>query len=257
MSHILKQNQGDKVLRQSQGEKILKSNFDLGNSYHNNVVSSAIYISIPYFSNIPQNQFGSLELFFGTIQAASAGIVSSGFLLIQAINITSGVALTFGGLYSSLPATIWTNSNHIVIDGDGKLYTQGLLRVDSTGVLSGSNIGDFRIGGRIGLPAQTWYGKIAYVRYYSRKIGIDEVVFSFNKGLGNEPLITLNLEIEYLFTRAEILDFSVAQDGSSMRVGVRNSGSVVHAHGEIIGLPAGTLTEKRDYANTNLIKAFL
>ena len=57
--------------------------------------------------------------------------------------------------------------------------------------------------------------------------------------------------------KAEILDFSAAQDGSDMRVGVRNFGSVINGHGEIIGLPAGTLEEQVDYANANLFVNFL
>jgi len=98
---------------------------------------------------------------------------------------------------------------------------------------------------------------IAFNRFFSfsRKISQPEFLYLYNLGNGNEPLTFSGLDVFLKNNLAEILDFSVAQNGSDMRVGCRDySGN--NRHGEIINLPAGTLQQKCDYANANLFQSW-
>lgn len=66
----------------------------------------------------------------------------------------------------------------------------------------------------------------------------------------NEPSSNQGLISQVQMSNAEILDFSALQNGSDMRVGCRDI-SGANAHGEFIGLPAGTNAEKLIFANAN------
>jgi hypothetical protein len=92
-------------------------------------------------------------------------------------------------------------------------------------------------------------------RLFNRVFNITEILYNSNNGTYNEPFSLLGIEVWYKFDLAEILDFSDALDNSDLRVGVRDfSGN--NRHGELINLPAGTLQEKLDYANANLIVTY-
>lgn len=97
--------------------------------------------------------------------------------------------------------------------------------------------------------------KINRVVVYSRYVNSSEMLYYYNNALGNDPQSMLNIEIDIHLDKAEILDFSLLQDGSDMRVGCRDY-SGFNRHGEIMNLPAGTLQQKVDYANANLFVPF-
>lgn len=99
--------------------------------------------------------------------------------------------------------------------------------------------------------------KINRVSIFNRQHSTEERLYYYNQASGSDFLTPNKIVLDINFQNgAEILDFSVAQDGSDMRVGVRDySGS--NYHGEIINLPAGTLQEQLDYANANLFVPFI
>lgn len=72
--------------------------------------------------------------------------------------------------------------------------------------------------------------KLDEVRFYNRKLLLDELVLNDNSGVGNNPSTTENLFAWFKFEEFETLDFSVQQDNSDLRLGVRDlSGHNNHA----------------------------
>jgi hypothetical protein len=86
---------------------------------------------------------------------------------------------------------------------------------------------------------------------FDRGLPDSEFKFYYSNACGSELQSTVGISVYLKNNFAEILDFSTAQDGTVLRVGVRDY-SGFNRHGEIINLPAGTTQYKLDYANTNL-----
>jgi hypothetical protein len=101
----------------------------------------------------------------------------------------------------------------------------GLNVLDPTGLfLSHVKIGVFDIGG---VFANTPMDEI---RVYNTILRPDEVALNYNAGIGANPCVTEYLTQWYQFELFEVLDFSAAQDGSDMRLGIRDmSGKFNHA----------------------------
>jgi hypothetical protein len=59
-------------------------------------------------------------------------------------------------------------------------------------------------------------------RFYDISITDQELLTNYNAGIGNNPSITEHLQVWYQFEQFETLDMSVAQDGSSMHLGMRD-----------------------------------
>ncbi|HVW15727.1 MAG TPA: hypothetical protein VHB54_17975 [Mucilaginibacter sp.] len=67
-------------------------------------------------------------------------------------------------------------------------------------------------------------------RIYNKVLSLEEISSNYNNGLGSNPSITENLLAWYKFQEFETLDFSRLQDGSDMRLGIRDySGKNNHA----------------------------
>jgi len=67
-------------------------------------------------------------------------------------------------------------------------------------------------------------------RMYSESISDADIVVNYNNGLGNNPAKTENLFVWYNFEKFELLDFSKLQNGSDLRIGIRDqSGKCNHA----------------------------
>ncbi len=49
-----------------------------------------------------------------------------------------------------------------------------------------------------------------------------EIVTNYNSGIGNNPSRTEGLFLWFKFDQLETLDFSLAQDGSNMQLGIRD-----------------------------------
>jgi len=88
--------------------------------------------------------------------------------------------------------------------------------------------------------------------FYSREVPLNEYTYFYNNGLGQEPQIYTDIEIDIRCdNKAEILNI-----GGVDVVGVRDySGN--NRHGKIMNLPAGTLQEQLDWANANLFVPFI
>jgi hypothetical protein len=67
-------------------------------------------------------------------------------------------------------------------------------------------------------------------RMYSEALTDIDIATNYNGGLGNNPVKTETLFVWYIFEKFEIVDFSKLQDGSDMRIGMRDqSGKNNHA----------------------------
>lgn len=91
---------------------------------------------------------------------------------------------------------------------------------------------------------------------FNRELSPYEYLFYVSNLNGNEFLTKIGIEIDLKCDVAEILDFSTLQDGSNMRVGVRDYSGNNH-HGQIMNLPVGSLADQLSYANANLFVPFI
>lgn len=86
----------------------------------------------------------------------------------------------------------------------------------------GAQIGDF--------VASNGNAAIDEFRVYKNLITDDQFKLNYNSGVGNNPFATESLIVWYKFEQFEMLDFSALQDGSDMRLGIRDlSGNNNHA----------------------------
>ena len=266
---ILANNEG-KILRSNQTGEVLKQNYNFGSTVYNNGINS-IYLSVPYM--IGRNISTPFSFFLYT---KNSGVSTSyGFFHVIGNNdyrvssnsdngvdrnridyffeSGSGIGISIDQGLSVLTAGIFDNTNvkcfyNSTIDQNN--YSGGYI----------NNVNKFLIGAspyRTGISlAKFMNSKIGTFEFYERALTDDEYLFRYNNGLGNEVKSNVNLILKYDMEFAEILDFSIAQDGSDLKVGIRNKGSVIHAHAEILGLPSGTLQEQLDYANANLFETW-
>ena len=86
---------------------------------------------------------------------------------------------------------------------------------------------------------------------FNRALSNDEIVYYYNNGLGNDIAILDQILGHYKMRQAEELTINGIQD-----VGIKNDIQDAY-HLKINGLPAGTIEEKRDWANANLFVNFL
>jgi hypothetical protein len=99
--------------------------------------------------------------------------------------------------------------------------------------------------------------RINRVIVYDRLLTLSEYYYMYSNGLMSNPQSTEGVVLDINFAdKGEILDFSTLQDGSDLRVGIRDY-SGFNRHGEIMNLPAGTLQEQLDWANANLFVLFI
>lgn len=86
---------------------------------------------------------------------------------------------------------------------------------------------------------------------FDRHLSLNEYRYINNNSNGNPPLTRDGLFIYLKLDRAEILTI-----GGADKIGVRDySGN--NRHGEITNLPAGTIQEQLDWANSNLFVPFI
>ena len=91
---------------------------------------------------------------------------------------------------------------------------------------------------------------------FNRTAPDSEYFFYFNNRIGANLQSREGVILDILMDEAEILDFSLLQDGSDMRVGCRDY-SGFNRHGQIMNLPAGSLTDQLAFANANLFVPFI
>ena len=265
---IIKQNDsaGGLIFKQNTGGKAMKQNYNFGNAIYNAGINT-IYIEVPYMVGRSTSQDMSVFMYLKNKRLTQGGffqILNAAGHLFQAS--TDAFVDTHRFDYVTAVATGLRSSPgkyiNIAAIVSNKSVTAFLNNSSQTGVVPTgvvvSNITKFRIGisGNRGNSTLSIYmtSSIATFEYYERALPASEVTYRYSGGLGREVFSTNKLLLKYDFLYAEILDFSELQDGSDMRVGIKNTGSVLHAHAEIVGLPVGSLQDKLTYANANLFE---
>ena len=122
--------------------------------------------------------------------------------------------------------------NHIVCSFDG---TKGSLYINTV-MVSSNNWNTVTPAPPAGLsvssfsqPPASGYGstpiKHDELRFYSVGLTPAQVQRNYNSGVGENPFETENLMLWYKYQQFETLDFSALQDGSDMRLGIRDYSS--------------------------------
>jgi hypothetical protein len=139
---------------------------------------------------------------------------------------------------------------------NARLGTNIIPATEAAKAMTGFTVGYLTIGKETQLN-RTCAFAFGEFYFFDRKLTQVEIDRLYNNNRGVELLTNKNLLLHYKFDKAEILDFSAAQDGSQLKVGVRNLGTLVNGHGEFKGLPAGTLQQQADFANANWFKKWI
>lgn len=247
---LLKNSDG-KILRNS-GGKVLKQNYNHGKAFFDKWITVPVKSSIDIFDD----QFTML----GVIEKLESGVVgflayklSSGNIYYYSSSGTNQSLISKNDPTLELGAFNWSTQKYwMYFARTNTSFEYGHQSTDQTFNFSPENlrINEFFLGKKNNVNGYGNIAKCSELIIYDRLISDLERKYWHNNDLGNAPLSTNGLKIRLLVDLAEILDFSEAQDGSDMRVGVKDiSGNL--CHGEINGLPAGTLEEQRDFANQN------
>jgi hypothetical protein len=85
-------------------------------------------------------------------------------------------------------------------------------------------LGTFQLFNLFVLSSQGLYSNklVDEFRMYSEVLSNEDIVINYNQGIGGNPCKTENLFVWYKFEEFENLDFSTMQDGSDIRLGVRD-----------------------------------
>lgn len=116
--------------------------------------------------------------------------------------------------------------NSMPTSGHTQLFLNGNLA--SIGDLAYSypfNIEKFTFFARnisIDIISSFWYCPTDELRFYNKVLRIDEIATNYNQGIGNNPSTTEFLTAWYQFEKFEMLDFSSLQDGTDIRLGLRD-----------------------------------
>ena len=137
--------------------------------------------------------------------------------------------------------TIGTEIDHSLISFTPETYNYFTFARGTAGQNSYEN----------GINVAKWNRVLILDRYVSP----GEHLYFHNNARGNDTQSYQGVILDIQCKFAEILDFSILQNGSDMRVGCRDY-SGFNRHGEIMNLPAGTAQQKVDFANANLFVSF-
>ena len=154
-----------------------------------------------------------------------------------------------GGFATGLSVSAVTvgQKNHFVftidtskIGGISTATVNGVLSTKQTGSVTLYNypyIGLFEL---LNLFAFNKYGLVTTLKFdefrmYNKILSDIEIQTNYNNGIGNNPSITESLFTWFKFEKFENLDFSQLQDGSNIKLGMRDY-SGKNNHGQSIGL---------------------
>jgi len=132
--------------------------------------------------------------------------------------------------------------NHYVFtanNGVATVYYNGSRSYLGSYVNYNRVIGTFRVlAGNNVFPGPFFSSPVDEFRFYETAISDIEVTTNYNAGMGNNPSQTEFLRVWLQFEKFESLDFSALQDGSDIRLGLRDiSGNQNHA------MPSGMDTD--------------
>jgi hypothetical protein len=274
---IIKQNDnaGGLIFKQNTAGKAMKQNYNFGKSWRGQS-STTIYINIPSLSGFTSINSSFSFLCFEKISTNLTTVGSMGFF----IDTQNGIRFGPNGsrtLYTIDVRKANLNTNvlsKVTVPGQQVFaaYSQdvngSLVLINGTTgsstVFAAGNFNTFTISREL-LNNRVSDSKYSVFCFYDIKIGYADMQYIYNSGLGNEPLNIFGLLYYYIFQIAEILDFSdnnytydplnIPID-SDFKVGIRNYGSIQNGHGEILGLPIGSLEDQLNYANANLFESW-
>ncbi|MBI9064885.1 MAG: hypothetical protein JEZ14_23060 [Marinilabiliaceae bacterium] len=246
MTKILKQNGvNGKIMRAQQSGKVLKQNYNFGKGWKSYNLNGE-YVSIS--KQIPINTAFSVG-FFGKRIGSSTYTYT--FFTTDLGDNNLRFSFSFAENHNaywngniSVPKPLSNGLACINFDGNqGSFFNQTTFTNIGTGGLT-STINTILL---LSSGNATNYQMLNGLFIFDRVLTINEAVYRDNNHLGNEFLNKLGLINYYPLTQAKILNV-----GGNNKVGIEDV--ISGEHGTIENLPAGTLQEQLDYANTNLFK---
>lgn len=277
MSKILK-NVDAKVVR-SVGGNVLRENFQFSKGFYNGDLVNA-YLRMPHFANVisrssewtmlgwvNHNNSLSGNLCYPVLAIVNANASGAGVSLAAAIlnnstleHVKSETASLFGSGPSGFivraggsPGRNFVGFHYNGID-ELRYYLNSSVSQQAY-----SNVAwayDFT---NVYIAVYNRFGTVSYpiicdeYVVFNRALSAQEASYIYNAKTGNDPASIEGLKGWYKMELAEILDFSIAQDGSDLRAGIRDRSDNFN-HLDFINVPAGTNQERVDYINTNLLK---
>ncbi|MES2268659.1 MAG: hypothetical protein V4520_17975 [Bacteroidota bacterium] len=159
----------------------------------------------------------------------------------QTFSVNSGLGLfTTDNTYRGGNNVIFNGTpQHCVwsVEEDGQCYTyfDGIFRANMPGQTTPYYPDSFYLNMTNNVQAFDEF------RYYSKALRRDQIEKNYNAGIGNNPCETENLKVWLKFERFENLDFSQEQDGSDIRLGIRDL-SNQNNHGQPLDLDTNPLS---------------
>lgn len=210
---------------------------NIDTNYHTVIMWTATAVAGNFgFAAYPGTTFNN-RLYSGTYSNGSRSFLPDGGVVINRVGITHNRVL-LAGIKNNGTNSIYVNKSLIISP------TMSVGVNDFTSLVLGYS-GQFNLQSAI----------VGEVMIFDRPMLKEELDFIYLNGNGSTPQTDDGLVFYAPVKVAEILDFSVLQDGSDLRVGCREE--LTGKHGYFTNLPAGSLAEKFTFANTNLFKLFL
>lgn len=251
-TELLKSANGQ-VFRNTNGQ-VLKANYDKGNGYRLLTVNNEVRVDFTYtgeytfIGGVSGNDFdpaydiyswrltnlGGINI---SSQRVTARISDSGSYWGRAVYGPTMPDINFGAIrvYNDLSYDIFGNG----IFSNRAYYTNVALDVEAIRV---------GVDPRFGFSNQNLHF-IFY--FFDRILSNDEIIAIYNNRQLASPITNSGLKIYFNFNKAEVLDFSLAQDGSDLRAGFRDmSGN--NNHGYVMGI-SGTPQDVVNEVNANRI----
>lgn len=240
---ILKQNDDATglIFKQNVNGKVMKQNYTFGRYLSSNTISSA-YLSVDrYWKDISV-----------LIWAKAEGGNSLNEQLSD--SPTLGCVANQKKLYAG--GGVWCYMDPVkgtYYSDKGLYYCSGIdniLKVDAYYQAYGTPFSGMPTTQKISLKVSLYMG-IHRMCIFNRSLTKDEVVYVFNNGLGNDLLNTYGLVADFNFATQQ---FEPVVVNSVEYPGIIDRISGMHAY--LSPMPAGTTSEKVNYANSNFFKTW-
>lgn len=268
-------NNGENKVLMSAGDRIIRQPYEFGNSFQNKAGLNN-YIEV---QNLGLSSDAYTMLAWSSVNAnvGSAGAIGCAASITLSTDRHTSLINRGLGAQASVTAPDQNVSQNLTIAGNAALmgcvktgpdydFYTNLSLSKFTGVINQSAIINKLIVAAIlshvtsvGTLIQVFPNPVAKnsrVIIFSRVITAAEYRFYYNNKLGSNLQSREGVEVDLLCDKAEILDFSVLQDGSDLRVGCRDH-SGFNRHGQIMNLPVGSLADQLAFANANLFVPFI
>jgi len=155
-------------------------------------------------------------------------------------------------------SAIKPNKNHIILNFSDTGCDFSLNYSDPSGYRMigfgnsfGLLTGEISLLNIFAITVNSWYGSQFYdeLRIYEKNLTSEQIIYNYNNGIGNNPSITEDLLVWYQFEKFENIDFSAAQDGTNILLGLKDY-SGKNNHGQPINM------DTNPSSNTFVLKTF-